>query len=363
MPHILFVLPYPGEGASVRFRVEQYLGPLREAGFTYTLSTLVDDADFRTLLSAGRTVRKGLALFRGLRRRLADLERAREADLVFIHREAYPLGPPYFERHFARNGRKVVYDFDDAVYLPKERAYHPWANRLRNPGKVADVCGLSRLVIAGNEVLAEYARARNRRVVVIPTPIDTERFRPADGRPEHSVPVMGWIGNPTGVPYLDLLRPVLRRLAAEAEFLVRVIGGPWECPGVKVEWRRWQRATEVADTQGFDIGLMPLPDSPWTRGKCSFKLIQYLSCGRPAVASPVGMNREVIREGENGFLASSDAEWHERLAYLLRDAPARERLGSRGREIIEAAYSVKALAPRLIEALRSAVREPEEPSG
>jgi len=363
MRHILFVLPYPGEGASTRFRVEQYLGHLTKAGFTYALSPFFDPEGFRTMVSGGGSLRKGLEMWRGLRRRMGDLARVGEADLVFVHREAFPVGPPIFERRFLRKGARLIYDFDDAVYLPKEGSLHPRTDRLRNPGKVAEIMELSQLVIAGNRHLAEYARAHSARVVVIPTPIDTERFGPRPEGQHGEPPVIGWIGNPTGIRYLDILRPVLRRLAAKTEFRVRVIGGVWECPGVKVECRAWERSTEVADTQGFDVGVMPLPDTPWARGKCAFKLIQYMSCGVAAVASPVGMNREVVQEGENGFLATTEQEWTEKLEALVRDASLREVLGRRGRELVEEVYSVKVRAPEFIEALRAALGDTDEPSG
>jgi glycosyltransferase involved in cell wall biosynthesis len=193
---------------------------------------------------------------------------------------------------------------------------------------------------------------------VLPTPIDTERFVPQEPRLSQSArTIIGWIGNPTGVPYLDELANSLRGLAKVHDFEVHVVGGTWECDGVKVVCRDWSRDTEVQDTQSFDIGVMPLPDSEWTRGKCSFKLIQYMSCGIPAVASPVGMNREVIREGVNGFVAGSEDEWVEKLGKLLENEGLRRRMGEAGRSLVVQEYSVKALGPRFVEVLRNLLLE------
>jgi glycosyltransferase involved in cell wall biosynthesis len=158
------------------------------------------------------------------------------------------------------------------------------------------------------------------------------------------------------VPYLDILRPVFQRLREEMEFVVRVIGGRWECPGVRVESKPWSLDTEVADSQGIDIGIMPLRDSPWARGKCAFKLIQYMSCGKPVVASPVGMNPKVVREGVEGYLAATEEEWMEKLRTLLRDPSLRWEMGKQGRRLVESEYSVRVMAPLFVAALRRALR-------
>jgi glycosyltransferase involved in cell wall biosynthesis len=366
MPHILFILPYPTEGASVRLRVEQYVPYLEEAGMTVTLRPFFDRDAFRVMLGRGRTVRKGWSLLMGTRKRFADLRLLDSADLVFVHREAMPVGSPIIERRIARSGVPLVYDFDDAVFLPKEGSLHPWTKRLRNPGKVSEIINLSSLTIAGNGFLAGFARGHTENVEILPTPIDTDRFRPrtegtGEERHDEGVPVIGWIGNPTGIPYLDMLRPVFQRLAGEVEFVVRVIGGRWECPGVRVESKAWSLRTEVADTQAIDIGIMPLRDTPWARGKCAFKLIQYMSCGKPVVASPVGMNPRVVRDGKQGYLAATEEEWVEKLGRLLRDPQLRETLGGQGRNLVESEYSVRVLAPQFVAALERTLRGQGKP--
>jgi len=362
MPHILFILPYPSEGASVRLRVEQYIPFLEDAGMTVTLRPFFDPESFRVMLGGGRRLRKGWYLLAGIRRRFADLRLLEEADLVFVHREAMPVGSPIIERRIARSEIPVVYDFDDAVFLPKEGSLHPWTKRLRNPGKVNEIIALSALTIAGNEFLADFARQHTKNVEILPTPIDTDRFRPPEDndseqeRPENPIPVIGWIGNPTGVPYLDVLRPVFQRLKEEMAFTVRVIGGRWECPGVRVESKPWSLETEVADSQAIDIGIMPLRDSPWARGKCAFKLIQYMSCGKPVVASPVGMNPKVVKDGVQGYLAATEEEWVEKLGRLVQDPALRREMGKQGRKLVESEYSVRVMAPRFVAALRRALR-------
>ena len=201
--------------------------------------------------------------------------------------------------------------------------------------------------MAGNEYLAEYARAVNDRVTVIPTTVDTARYT-VEPRPPNDVPVIGWTGSHSTARHLDTLQPALRRLAGRERFRLRVIGAPgYKVEGLDVEAMAWQSETEVEDLRPLDVGVMPLPDDPWSRGKCGMKALQYMGLAVPAVCSPVGVNSEIIRDCENGFLASTEDEWVEKLSLLLRSPELRARLGRAGRETIEARYSAAVQAPRV----------------
>jgi glycosyltransferase involved in cell wall biosynthesis len=233
---------------------------------------------------------------------------------------------------------------------------NPLFSWLRFPGKTAVLCRLARQVLAGNAFLASYARRFNPRVSVVPTTIDTDRYSPSLRRPG-SVPVIGWTGSYSTARYLEALRPVLQRLGRRHEFRVVVVGAPGlAADGVEVEARPWRSASEVSDLADIDIGVMPLDDTEWERGKCGLKALQYMALGIPAVASPVGVNVEIVRDGENGLLAASDEEWERALERLLADAGLRRRLGDAGRATVESGYSARVHAPRVAAVFRDALR-------
>jgi glycosyltransferase involved in cell wall biosynthesis len=295
-------------------------------------------------------------------RRLHDLWHARRFDLVFIQKEVFPFG---MERLVDWLGLRVVYDFDDAIQLrsdlraPRGRVLSWLADALvRRDRALPALLQRSAVVIAGNPVLADFARRHNPDVRVIPTAIDTDRYTArtasSDGRLR-----IGWFGAPAATAYLEPLRPALQRLAERFDFELSVLGAErFACPDVPVRcrpWRPYERlAEEVADLQRFDIGIMPLPDDAFAAGKCALKAIQYMACGIPVVASPVGVAAEVITDGECGFLARTSEEWADRLGRLLADASLRERLGHAGRRRVVEHYSLHAVFPRLLAALAEA---------
>jgi hypothetical protein len=219
--------------------------------------------------------------------------------------------------------------------------------QLRFPGKTATLCRLARRVMAGNPYLAEYARRHNPRVTVVPTTIDTDRYRPLPP-PRNEVPVIGWTGSYSTVQYLGIVRPILERLRKRRAFRVVVVGGEgFRAEGVEVEHRPWRSAHEVQDLADFDVGIMPLPAAPWERGKCGLKALQYMALGIAAVASPVGVNSDIIVHGENGLLAGTEAEWEGALESLLADPSLRSALAVKARATVEGGYSAAVQAPRV----------------
>ncbi len=357
---VLALSPIPEEGAGCRFRVAQYLPFLREAGFDVTISSFYTPEFFRLVYRPGHYVRKAATFLTLARRRFRELGGIDNYDLVLLYREAIPLGPPIIERLIARRGIPIVYDFDDAIFLPNVSEANRAVSFLKNPGRVASVLRLSARVVVGNEFLAGYARRYNDAVTVIPTVVDTHRFVPAAHRPGgDAVPVVGWIGSPTTYPYLESLADVLRQAAARHRFVLKVSGAgrPVRMPGIDVQEVPWSLADEVSLFNTCDIGVYPLPDDDWSRGKCGFKAIQCMACGVPVVAANVGVNREIVEDGVNSFLAATPAEWVEKLGRLLSDPVLRGRMAEAGRRTIEARYSLDVTAPRLAAVLASAVND------
>lgn len=355
---VLALSPIPEEGAGCRFRIAQYVPYLREAGFDVTISSFYDDDYFKLVYQPGRYLAKS-AKFVGLAmRRWTELFSVTKYDVVFLYREAIPLGPPLLETLVARTGVPIVYDFDDAIFLPSVSEANRVISFLKNPGRVAAILRHSRQVVVGNEYLAGYARRYNDAVTVIPTAVDTTRFVPRADRSDTSGRklTIGWIGSPTTYPYLEALAGVLRDVSAKHPFTLKVSGAgrPVRMPGVDVADVPWSMKDEVALFNTCDLGVYPLTDDEWSKGKCGFKAIQCMACGVPVVAAAVGVNREIIVDGVNSFLASTPAEWVEKLGRLLSDTGLRERMSAAGRRTIEERYSLRVTAPRLAAVLASA---------
>ena len=354
---VLFVVPYPIEAPSTRYRVYQYLPYLAQNGVEATVSRFIDSSDFfRRLYQPGQVVAKAAYFAERTLRRLLDLTRVRHFDAIFIQREALPVGPAFFELLAARSGAPLLFDFDDAIYLPHSSEANRWVSWLKQPGKTATIVHHSRQVIVGNRVLYDYAHQYNEQVTIIPSSVDATRYPLRDEaqvRPD--VVTLGWVGSGSNLSYLHQIAPALRGLSQTHKVRVEVVGGTIALEGIDVHCRPWQLANEISDLHSFDIGLMPLPDNPWTQGKGGFKAIQYMGVGLPVVASPVGINTEIISDGVNGCLADSNDEWLGALTQLVEDAALRRRLGQAGRATVAAHYSTQVNGPRLLEVLRKSV--------
>ncbi len=338
-----------------RFRIEQWDPLLRRDGIQITYAPFADLRLSQTLPRRGRLAGKAWGVGRALARRLGDAWRARAFDLVYIFRESALLGPALAERMLYWNDVPHVFDFDDAVWVRYVSPANSYLSYLRFPGKTATVCRLARHVMAGNPFLASYARQHNPRVTVVPTTIDLEKYRPRDRSPG-AAPAIGWTGSYSSIQYMHLLRPVLERLARRHPFRVVIVGGTgFSADGVEVEHRPWRSETEVEDLADIDIGVMPLADTEWERGKCGLKALQYMALGIPTVVSPVGVNQEIVSHGVNGLLAEDEDAWETGLERLLVDSELRGRLGNAGRETVERHYSAAVQAPRVAAVFREAV--------
>jgi glycosyltransferase involved in cell wall biosynthesis len=342
-----------------RYRLEQWEPLLRERGVEITWAPFEDDELHSIVYKPGRMGKKLQLVTRNLARRLSTIGKASKYDLVYILREAALLGPPVFERLLYQQRVPFVFDFDDAIFVSYRSPSNGYLSYLKFASKTKTICRLASHVMVGNPYLAEYASAVNDNVTVIPTTIDTVKYRVSPPKTTDGPIVIGWTGSFSTVQHLDTLRGALKKLAETEQFRLRVIGTPaYELPPVDVEAMQWRAATELEDLRAIDIGVMPLPDDNWSKGKCGLKALQFMALGIPTICSPVGVNTDIIQDNENGFLAMSESEWVDKLTRLLRDAELRRRLGDAGRVTVEQRYSAATQAPRVYEIFKSVQREP-----
>ena len=353
MIQVLAVVPYPtGCVPGQRYRIEQWARLLRAEGIDVVFSPFFSPRCMEVLYRVGNTAIKIRETLVGYFKRLSEVARPGSADVVFIYREAALLGPARIER-FLSWRLPLVFDFDDAIYLPDASPANAWSRILKPRGKPKAICRLARHVTVGNEFLAEFAATHARAVTVVPSTIDTDLYQ-VRSRPPNPRPVVGWTGSATTLSYLAALGPALRRLRQRQDFELRVIGGQVEIEGMTVRHVPWNAETEVEDLRPLDVGLMPLPDSEWSRGKCGMKALQYMALGIPPVVSPVGVNTRIVRDGINGFHARTEEEWVDRIALLLQDESLRRRMGAEARKTVEESYSSRVHAPRIAHVLREA---------
>jgi len=350
--NVLILSRYIRRGASSRVRLYQYVPYLEAHGISCTISPLLDDDYLQSLYTKGK--RSRCTLLQAYWKRLLQLTTLRRYDLVLLEKELLPFLPSWGEALTFLAGTPVVVDYDDATFHAYDRHVSGIVRTLLGK-KIDTVMRRAALVIVGNEYLAERAsRAGAHRIEYLPSVVDCERYVPSSGN-SGKVFTIGWIGTPSSARYLQKLAPALKEVCRNnLARLVLVGSGEVNLPDVPLEILPWSEATEVVDIQSFDVGIMPLEDTPWERGKCGYKLIQCMACGLPVVASPVGVNRQIVEHGTNGFLAESLDEWIRALSDLRDNHDLRIRMGSAAREQIAKNYSLQANAPRLLTLIRSA---------
>jgi glycosyltransferase involved in cell wall biosynthesis len=352
---ILLLTRYDRLGASSRLRAYQYLPYIRSEGIKITEAPLFG-ARYVRRLYAGKRRGHGYICLAYLNRLISLLNGFR-FDLLWIEKELLPLLPAWGEVFLSVCGIPYIVDYDDATFHQYD--LHPNKLMRRVLGEKIDaVMRRAALVIVGNDYLAQRAwQAGVRRVECLPTVVDLERYeiatKPKDQTRSFQI---GWIGSPVTAHYLELVSEALRQICRESNTRVIIVGAEGvRLDGVAPEVRPWTEEAEVGDIQSFDVGIMPLADGPWEQGKCGYKIIQYMACGKPAVASPVGINKQIIEDGMNGFLATTTSQWICALRALRDDQDLRQRLGRRARMTVEKEYSLQVTAPRLVSLLRSAI--------
>jgi len=350
MTDVLALTRYERLGASSRIRFLQFLPALEQEGFTFDVQPLLDNAYVRSLYGgppagAGSIIRSYARRFRALRRRM-------NYDVIWLEKEALPWLPTWME--IARlEGISYVVDYDDAWF---HRYESHWLSPLLGH-KIDAVMRVAHTVVAGNDYLARRARQAGARYVeVVPTAIDLGRYRDVPAAPDGNAATIGWIGIPPNAHYLKIVEPALRAVAAGASIKLHVVGAPVpaELAGIAAESFPWSEDSEIARIAAFDIGIMPLHDTPWERGKCAYKLLQVMAAGKPVIASPVGANAQVVQHGTNGFLATTTEEWADALRRLAHDPALRQRMGAQARQTVEDRYSTTLVAPRLAAILKKA---------
>ncbi len=345
MPKVLFVACHrPGRNPSQRFRFEQYLGHLSRNGFDCELSYIVQESDDQYLYKPGNFLNKLEFVGRSFAKRRADVARMNQFDIIFIAREALMVRSIWPERQFRKGKARIIFDFDDSVWLSNvSDANRRWA-WVKDASKTSKLIALADLVFAGNAYLANYARKFNQRVEVVPTTIDTDEYKPGPRGTEGPV-VIGWSGSITTIQHFNHAVPALRKIKAKFgdRIAFRVVGdGNFRQQELGITGLPWRKETELDDLRAMDIGIMPLPDDEWARGKCGLKGLQYMALGIPTLMSPVGVNSEIVQHGVNGFLPATEDEWVECIARLLEDADLRARIGDQARRTVEDHYSLKA---------------------
>ena len=361
MKKILFVASHRlNRSPSQRFRFEQYLAYFIKNDYGCKLSPLVTEADDQVLYAEEKYIQKILVIVKSFFRRLRNLRLASSYDIIFIQREAYLIGSTFFERRFKKSGAKIVFDFDDAIWLMNVSDVNKRFAWIKRPSKTAEIIAMSDVVIAGNSYLAEYARAYNPNVTIIPTTVDTDKFIPLTSEKSKDKICIGWTGSLTTIKHFALAIPFLKELKKKYgdKIYFKVIGdGTYSYPELGIHGVKWNQDTEVEDLQEIDIGLMPLADDVWSKGKCGLKSLEYMALCIPPVISPVGVNSEIVQDGVNGFLATTNEEWVSKISQLIESPELRKKLGAKARETAVAKYSVNSQKDVYLGLFNSLVKE------
>lgn len=349
---VLALASYPVEAASSRFRIVQFIEPLARRGIDVTFSPFLDAALFDALYEPGRLLRRLPRLAIRTVARIGAVFRAMRADVVFVQREAMLFGPPVIEWLIARVLRRpLVLDLDDATWIAyASPVYGRMATLLKWPSKTDHLIRWARTVTCGSPNIAAHTGG-----VIVPTVVDTKRFRCSTDTPVCDTPTIGWIGTHGTWPFLERLLPVFERLAREARFRLVIVGSgrtSISVPGVEVETRPWSLDREVEDFQSLDIGVYPLDDDEWSAGKSGFKAVQYMATGVPFVMSPVGVCATMGVAGETHLSAITDDDWLNALRRLVNDGELRRRMSAAGRAFAEKHYDIEAQTDALAEVIR-----------
>ena len=350
-PVIHFWVPYPiGVAPSQRFRVELFLLRLEKAGYSFQLLTFLDKKAWDILYRPGNNFLKAWGTLKGYFRRVLHLFQSINADYIFIHREATPLGPPIFEWLLSNIFRKkIIFEYDDAIWIPGGEEISFLKKFLKATWKIKYIIKWSYKIAAGNDFLCKYARQYTSSVFLIPTVVDTTEghYKQRDQFKDNKV-VIGWTGTHTTLHNLEIIEGVIPELKKEMDFDFLVISNKPPQWDFEFIYKQWELESEQDDLLKMHIGIMPLKQGPWFEGKCGFKLIQYHACGIPAVASPVGVNENITLANITGFIAATKEEWKSDLKKLIADASLRSTMGKEAREHIEKHYSLQSLFPAFV---------------
>lgn len=352
MRALFLVLHRSDRSPGQRYRHEQYLKYLSERGIECSISPLLKTEKEDKTFYGKQILPKLWVGMKALMRRLFSVLSAGKYDVVYIYRDAFFFGT-FFERWLKRKNVKILYDFDDAIWLLDENPNQGIFNKLKNPEKTAEICRLSNRVIVGNEYLKQYASQFNDDILVIPSTIELAKYQ--EKKVETERVCIGWTGSFSTIKHFETVLPALKQIRKifDEKVYFKIIGDPtYTHQPLDIKGMTWRSETEAKDLAELDIGLMPLPDNEWTRGKCAMKGLQYMALEIPTILSPVGVNSDIIQDGENGFLASTTDEWVEKLSLLIEDADLRKRIGKAGKKTVEKDFSVEANKDKWLKAFQ-----------
>ncbi len=356
---ILFVAVHrPDRSPSQRFRFEQYIEYMNNNGFECKQVHLISEKDDAFFYKPGNFFKKSLTIVKGAIINLVNALNARNYDIVFVQREAYFLGTTIFEELYKYAKTKLIFDFDDAIWLTNISEANKKFSFLKNHSKISHIIKISDMVFAGNQYLAGYAANYNHNVRIIPTTIDTEEYKPTNGQRTDDRVCVGWSGSFTTIMHFEHAISFLTRVKAKHgdKVYIKVIGDTsYRHAELGITGLAWNKQTEVDDLSEIDIGIMPLPDDEWAKGKCGLKGLQYMALGIATIMSPVGVNTEIINDGVNGYLATSDDEWVDKLDRLIESADLRKQIGDRGRDTVIEKYSVISQREKYVKYLQEIV--------
>jgi glycosyltransferase involved in cell wall biosynthesis len=347
----------PNRSPSQRYRFEQYLGFLEQNGFNFSFSYLLDERDDKIFYGKGRILNKIWILLKCLYKRILDWGRFNEFDIIFIQREVFFLGASFFEKRAYHSGAYVIFDFDDSIWMADTSPANLKWEWLKRPFKFFSNVSNSHCVMAGNKYLAEKAITYNVNTIIVPTTINTEVHFPKPELRNSPKITIGWSGSISTIKHFETLVHVLKKIKERYKNQVcfKIIGQTqYSNQHIEVESIPWNADTEVDDLNSFDIGMMPLPDDEWARGKCGLKALSYMACGIPAIMSAVGVNNEIISHGNNGYLAENESEWYYLLCSLIEDKATRTAIGHKGRETVIDRYSVSAYQETYLDIFKNA---------
>ena len=350
---------YPAEAAATRFRLQQYVGPLKKRDIDLTIYPFFNARAFAQFYHRESWPKTVLSLIASTTGRIFDTWSARKADVIMVQREAMLFGPPWFEwitRKLMK--RPMVLDLDDATYVSyTSPTYGRLGKAFKWFGKTDELIRWADVVVCGNSAIAEYAASKGARTEIVPTIVDTNVFKPLPQKSRNEL-VLGWIGTHSTFPYLQSIFPVIVALARKHDFRLKIVGAGNEAidlPGVKVESLPWRLDREVADFQSLDIGLYPIDESiyeGWASGKSGFKAIQYMAVGIPYVATPVGGSGEIGEVGATHYVATGHDEWYRALENLITNSERRQAMGVAGRAHVIDNYALDDQADKLAAILR-----------
>lgn len=349
---ILFVVPYPvSKAASQRYRAEQWLPVLQGQTINYKLAPFWDTATWAILYRKGYSLQKLSGLVEGMFKRLFLLAQLPAYDYIFIHREATPVGPPWFEWVAAKVFRKkIIFDFDDAIWMPNTTEDNSMASNYKWHQKTAQIIKWSYKVSAGNHYLQQYALNYVANAVYLPTVLNTTINYSRVKEQQTERVTIGWIGSHSTLPYLKLIEPVLQQLEQNYSFDFIVVADRKPDLNLRsLNFIVWRADTEIESLLKFNIGVMPLPNTEWAKGKCAFKALQYMALGIPVVVSAVGANVVAVPDGLAGFTCNTPQEWYQKLELLLQDADLRAKFGHTGKLWVAQTYSMSARQQNFLE--------------